>query len=196
MADASTSPDAPGSHAAIAAGHAVPSRIPEWDEADAMPDTIKLLLEQAAAEHRAAEGKREAAITKASGLATLAAALIAIVAAPALDMRSLSHSGTRWVMLGAILVLLGAIGCAAGALLVRPRPGERADAVELDNWTTPEFRQAALSAHSRDFIEMFVDATKNLRTANERAESWLVAAVIAVAASLVLLIGAFMVEIL
>lgn len=158
-------------------------------------DTGTFLLERAEAEHAAAERKREAAVTKASAIATLAAALIAIVAAPAFDVAGLADGATRWVMLGAIVLLLLAIGCAAGALLVRPRPGDRPAQHELENWTTSEFRRADPVEHAGDFTRMFVRATGHLRVANERAEAWLTWAVIAVAVGLVLLAGAFVVEV-
>jgi len=125
--------------------------------------TDNFLFERAEAEHAAAERKRETAVTKATAIATLAAALIAIIAGPAFDIAGLSDGAARWVMLSAIFVFLFAIGCTAGVLLVTVSPGERVSREEMDNWTTAVFREADALEHVRDFTEMFVSGRLRLR---------------------------------
>jgi uncharacterized integral membrane protein len=153
------------------------------------------LMRRADAELTAAEDKRSATVTKATAVATLAAALIAVVAAPVLDGGSLAHSASRWILLAAIVVLLGSIVCAAGALLTNAEPGDRVIREELENWTTDEFAAASIEKHERDFTTALAEGAHNVRAANERAEPWMLWSVAAVAVALVLLAVAFAVEI-
>lgn len=152
------------------------------------------LMGRANAEFTAAEDKRSAMVTKATAVATLGAALIAVVAAPVFG-GSVTDAATRWILLAAIVVLLVSIGFAAAALLTNVDPGDRVIREELENWTTDEFAQASVEHHERDFTAALAEGAHNVRAANERAESWMLLAVAAVAFALVLLAVAFAVEI-
>lgn len=145
------------------------------------------LLERAATEHEVAERKREATLSKAGAVATLAAALVAILAAPAFEASNLGTS-TRWILLSAVVAFLAAILLAAVALWSPVEPGDRPSREELDNWTTHRFQTAEARLHVRDFTEMYVLAAQNVRKANETAQAWLTRAVVAVGIGLLLLL--------
>jgi hypothetical protein len=157
--------------------------------------SYEFLLERAATEHDVAERKREATLTKASAVATLAAALVAILAAPAFDGSGLAGGASRWFLLLAIFVLLIALGFAALALSRPVDPGDRPSREELDNWATHRFQEAEAHLHASDFTEMYVTATHSLRTANERAQVWLACAAVAVGAGMVLILATMLLRV-
>ncbi|HEY7456643.1 MAG TPA: hypothetical protein VH703_05150 [Solirubrobacterales bacterium] len=164
------------------------------DPEETMAAAGEFFLERAEKEYEAAEKKREAAMTKATALAALAAALAAIVAAPAFDASGLGHGATRWVLLATIVAFLVAIACIARAILIHVSPGERVSRRELDNWTSEQFWLTHTVTHTFDLTKGFIEATKGIRTANERAETWITRATASIAAGLVLLLVAFIVE--
>lgn len=160
-----------------------------------MTDSDVFLFERAATEHDVAERKRDATLTKAGGIATLAAALVAILAAPAFDVSGLASGAIRWLLLCAIIALLGAVGFAALALSIPVEPGDRPSRDELDNWTTHRFQEANARIHVRDFTEMYVEAAHSVRNATEKAQIWLNRSVQAVGIGLFLLLVTLIVEI-
>ncbi len=169
-------------------------------ETVAGPDRDELLaaagpffLARAEKEHESAERKREAAMTKATAIAALAAALAAIVATPTLDGSGLD-GWSRWLLLGAVVSFLVAIGFVAVALLIHVRPGERVSRLELTNWTSERFWLTDVVTHTFDLTNSFVKATNGIRRANKQAEWWLSAATAAIAAGLILLLAAFGIE--
>lgn len=151
-------------------------------------DTDVFLLERAATEHEVAERKRDATMTKAASVATLAAALVAILAAPAFDSSGLGGGVSRWLLLGAVLALLLAIVLAARALASPVDPGDRPSRDELDNWTTHRFQAADARLHARDFTAMYVQAAHSVREANEEAQARLTSSVWAVGTGLLFLL--------
>lgn len=155
----------------------------------------EFLFERAETEHEVAERKRDATITKAAAVASLGAALVAVLAAPAFDLTSLADGATRWLLLGAIVVLLISIGLAAAALGVVVTPGDRPSREELEDWVTTGFRTASKIDHLHDFTEMYVDATNALRAANKRSQRWLSYSMWVIGAGLALLFVTFFVEI-
>jgi len=158
-------------------------------------DTDIFLFERAETEHDVAERKRDATVTKATAIATLSSALIAILAGPAFDLAGLDDRSTRWLLLCTILALLVSIGFAAAALSVAVVPGDRPSRIELDNWTTRGFQNSNVRNHARDFARMYVEATNNVRDANERSQARLSLSVWAVGIGLVFLLITFLVEI-
>jgi multisubunit Na+/H+ antiporter MnhB subunit len=140
-------------------------------------DTDAFLLERATTEHEVAERKRDATQAKAAAVATLAAALVAILAAPAFDVSGLAGGVPRWFLLGAIVALLAGVGFAALALSNPIEPGDRPSRDELDNWTTHRFQAAEARIHARDFTVMYVEAAHSVREANEKAQAQLTRAV-------------------
>lgn len=150
-------------------------------------DSEAFLLERATTEHEVAERKREATLSKAGAVATLAAALVAILAAPAFEVSDLGGT-TRWILLSAVVAFLAAILLAAVALWSPVEPGDRPSREELDNWTTHRFQVAEMRLHVRDFTEMYVLAAQSVREANEDAQAWLTRAVVAVGIGLLLLL--------
>jgi len=156
-------------------------RVSETEAADAF------LLDRATTEYEVAERKREANLSKAGAIATLAAALAAILAAPAFDATELGGA-TRWILFLAIAAFLSAIVLAAAVLRSPVEHGDRPSRDELDNWTTDRFQTADVRLHVRDFTAMYVLATKNIRETNEDAQAWLGRAVAAVGLGLLLLL--------
>jgi len=159
----------------------------------AADDTDAFLLERATIEHDVAERKREANVSKAGAVATLAAALVAILAAPAFEASELGGT-TRWILLLAVAAFLIAIVLAAVVLRSPVEPGDRPSREELDNWTTNRFRVAEARLHVQDFTEMYVLAAQNIRKANEEDQAWLGRAVAAVGAGLLLLLVTIVLE--
>jgi hypothetical protein len=171
-----------------------PASEAESDRHETLEAAGVFFFERAEKEHECAERKRDAAMTKATTIAALAAALAAIVATPALDSSGLADSATRWLLLGAIVSFLAAIGFVARAVLIHVKPGERVSRRELDNWTSEEFWLADVVTHAFDLTKGFVKATKGIREANERAETWITLATAGIAVGLLLLLLAFLVE--
>lgn len=159
-------------------------------------ETATFLFARAEAEHQAAERKREATVTKATAVATLSAALIGIVAAPALEVGGASGGFTKWLLLATIGALVGAVGFSALALMVTVSLGERASSREFGNWSTDLFQDADVAKHARDFTEMYFKATTNIRTANQDAQARLYWAVRMVGLSLFLLSTSYVIAIL
>jgi len=185
----------PGRETLDAAPQRLPSSRGGRDGHRTLEATGLFFFERAEKEHEAAERKRDAAMTKATAIAALAAALAAIVAAPALDTSALSHGGSRWLLLVAVVSFLIAIGCVARAILIHVSPGERVSHRELSNWTSEEFWLTDVVTHALDLTKGFVAATQGIREANERAESWVSWATVAIAAGLVLLLAGFFAEV-
>lgn len=159
-------------------------------------DSDAFLFERATTEHEVAERKRDATLTKSTALATLGAALIAILAAPAFDSGGLAGGAAQWLLLAAVAFFLAAVAFAALSLAVPVESGDRPSRDELDNWTTHHFQLTEARIHVRDFTEMYVEAAKDVRIANEKAETWLTRAVRAMGIGLVLLLLTFVVEVL
>lgn len=159
-----------------------------------MSEAGEFYFERAEKEHEVAERKRDAVMTKTAAIATLAAALAAIVAAPAFDVAGLADGASRWVLLAAVLSFLAAIGCAAQALTIHVRPGNRVSRKEMDNWTSEEFWLTDDVERNLELTKGFVSATKGIRTATEHAEAWMSGAAAGIAGGLVLMLIAFVVE--
>lgn len=159
-------------------------------------DSDVFLLERATTEHDVAERKRDATLSKASAVATLAAALVAVLAAPAFDVSGLAGGATRAFLLIAIVAFVVSIVFAAVALWSPVDPGDRPSRDELDNWTTNRFQQANVHLHVRDFTEMYVIAAQSLRKANEKAQAWLALAVAAIGFGLLMLLVTLIGEVL
>jgi hypothetical protein len=155
----------------------------------------EFLFKRAEAEYQVAEKKRDATITKAAAVASLGAALVAVLATPAFDLASLADGATRWLLLGAIVILLIAVALAAAALGVVVRPGDRPSRAELENWVTTGFRTASVIDHLHDFTAMYIYATNALRAANRRSQRWLSRSMWVIGLGLGLLLATFFVEI-
>ena len=192
-ADPKMGADAHASAIDGAAGDRVPSQDAQ-DVERTMRGTGEFFFERAEKEHESAERKREATMTKAAAIASLAAALTAIIAAPAFDVADLSSGASRWVLLGAIVAFLGAIGCMARVMLIQVTPGERVSRRELENWTSEDFWATDVVVHSLDLTRAFVRATQGIRSANERAETWMAWGSAGVGTGLLLLLIAFVLE--
>ena len=158
-------------------------------------EASEFLFERAETEHEVAERKRDATMTKAAAVASLGAALVAVLGAPAFDLSSLADGATRWLLLGAIVIFLSAIGLAAAALAVVVTPGDRPSREELERWVTTGFRTASTTDHLHDFTEMYVEAANDIRAANEKSQRWLSYAMWAVGLGLLVLLATFTVEI-
>lgn len=156
---------------------------------ESSPGSDEFLLERAATEHDVAERKRDATLSKASAVATLAAALVAVLAAPAFDASGLAGGVSKVFLLVAILAFAASIVFSAVALWSPVDPGDRPSRDELDNWVTNSFREAEVHLHVRDFTEMYVLAAQSLRKSNERAQAWLGLAVAAIGFGLLMLLA-------
>lgn len=158
-------------------------------------EASEFLFGRAEAEHEVAERKRDATMTKAAAVASLGAALVAILAAPAFDLSGLAHGATRWLLLCAIVVFLASIGLSAAALAVAIKPGDRPSCLELERWVTAGFRAASTIDHLHDFTAMYITATNAIREANEKSQEWLSYAMWSVGVGLVFLLATFFVEV-
>jgi hypothetical protein len=158
-------------------------------------EASEFLFARAETEHEVAERKRDATMTKAAAVASLGAALVAVLAAPAFDLSGLAHGATRWLLLCAIVVFVAAIALAAAALAVAVKPGDRPSRVELERWITTGFRAASTIDHLHDFTAMYVTATNALRRANEKSQEWLSYAMWAIGLGLGFLLVTFFVEV-
>lgn len=155
----------------------------------------EFLFQRAEIEHEVAERKRDSTISKAAAVATLSAALVTILAAPAFDVSGLADGATRWLLLCAIVAFLGSIASAAAALAVTVTPGDRPSRAELENWVSTGFRTASTINHLHDFTDMYVQATNSIRDANEKSQIWLTRAVWVVGGGLAFLLVTFFLEI-
>jgi hypothetical protein len=154
----------------------------------------EFLFERAETEHEVAERKRDSTISKAAAVATLSAALVTILAAPAFDVSGLANGATRWLLLCAIVAFLASIASAAMALAVTVTPGDRPSRVELENWVSIGFRTSNTTNHFHDFTDMYVQATNSIRDANEKSQIWLTRSVWIVGVGLALLLVTFFFE--
>jgi len=159
-------------------------------------EASKFLFERAETEHDVAEKKRDATMTKAAAVASLGAALLAILAAPAFDVGGLADGATRWLLLCAMVAVLASIGFSAAALAVVVKPGDRPSRKELQEWIQADFRAAPTANHYHDFTEMYVTTADAVRSANDKSQRRLSNSMWAIGVGLVFLLVTFLVEIL